>query len=187
MSTDSNRDNWFILHVLSGFEYKVRDTINKTSQLEELDQYIKEVLVPIENVSEVKKGNKTTTKRKFYPGYILLNLELYNEQNEMNTKLWHFICRTQSVISFLGGDKPLPLPDDEVVTIMAQIHSDEESVKPKINFELGEVVIIKEGAFANLEGVIEEIDVDRGKLKVLLSIFGRSTPVDLEYWQVERS
>jgi transcriptional antiterminator NusG len=152
------------------------------------DVKIYEILIPTEQVSEVRQGKKTTTTRKFFPGYILIRMDMYDpETKELNDKAWYFIRQTQGVIGFIGtGDKPTPLPQHEVDALLAQASGEQEKARPKINYEIGEMVRIKDGAFENFEGAIEGIDHDRGKLNILVSIFGRSTPVELEFWQVER-
>ena len=146
-----------------------------------------EVLIPMERVSEIKNGKRTYADRKFFPGYVLIRMDLYKDDNSLNEKAWYFIRDIQGVISFIGGgDRPQPLSESEVKDLMRQIVSPEEKAKPKIQYEIGETVRIKDGAFENFEGVIEEIDAERGKLKLMVSIFGRSTPVELEFWQVGR-
>jgi transcriptional antiterminator NusG len=177
---------WFVLHTLSGQEQKVKDSIEKRVKIEELGDYIKEVLIPTEKVAEVKKGRKTTSTRKFYPGYILVHMRLLDEKNQLMDRPWYFIRETAGIIGFIGGDRPVPLKPDEVDSILAQIEERQEKVAPKVAFEMGETVKVTDGPFQNFTGVIEEIDPTRGKLKISVSIFGRSTPVELEYWQVER-
>ncbi len=178
---------WFVLHTLSGKEGKVRENITRRAKIEELEEYVGDILIPTEKVSEVKHGKKTTTTRKFYPGYVLLNIHLYDANRQLVEKSWYFIQDTPGVIGFVGGDRPVPLREEEVNGIMAQIEEKKEKVKPKVNFEVGETVKINDGPFLNFNAVIEEIDPERGKLKVSVSIFGRSAPVELEYWQVERA
>jgi len=148
---------------------------------------VEEILIPTEKVSEVKQGKKTTITRKFFPGYLLVNLELYDEQRKLVEKTWYFAQSTPGVIGFVGGDRPVPLKQAEVDTILNQIEEKKEKVKPKVIFDPGETVKITDGPFVSFSGVIEEVDPERGKLKVSVSIFGRSAPVELEYWQVERS
>ncbi|MBW7907470.1 MAG: transcription termination/antitermination factor NusG [Kiritimatiellae bacterium] len=177
---------WFVLHTLSGKEGKVRENIARRAKLEEIEEYVGEILIPTEKVSEVKHGKKTTTTRKFYPGYVLLNIHLYDENRQLVEKSWYFIQDTPGVIGFVGGDRPVPLREEEVNNIMAQIEEKKEKVKLKVNFEVGETVKINDGPFLSFSGVIEEIDPERGKLRVSVSIFGRSAPVELEYWQVEK-
>jgi len=187
-NTESNRDRgqWFVVHTLSGHENKVRETLLR--QLELGDQMpVFEVYIPTEKVSEVRQGKKTTTTRKFFPGYILVRMDLYDDEHRIDEKAWYFIRNVQGVLGFLGGsNRPEPLSEAEVSDLLRQSRGEAE-VKPKIAFEIGETVRIKDGAFENFEGVIQEIDNERGKLRLLVSIFGRSTPVELEFWQVDRS
>lgn len=183
------KDQWYAVHVLSGQEKKVRDSITKRIDAEEMGDLIFEVLVPTERVSEVKRGRKTETTRKFFPGYIIVNMNLITEENELVDRTWYFIKDTPGVINFAGtkGNKPMPMRQSEVQNMLAQIKEREEHVTPKIQFEVGETVKVADGPFESQNGVVEEIDPERGKLRVSVSIFGRATPVDLEYWQVERS
>ncbi len=178
---------WFVLHTLSGQEQKVKDNIEKRLKVEEMDDLIKEVLIPTEKVAEVKRGKKTTSTRKFYPGYILLHMKLLGEKNQLVERSWYFIRETPGIIGFIGGERPVPLKPEEVDSILAQIEERQDKVAPKVAFETGENVKVTDGPFQNFTGVIEEVDASRGKLKISVSIFGRSTPVELEYWQVERA
>jgi len=177
---------WFVIHTLSGQEQKVKDGIERRIKVEEVSDLIQEVLIPTEKVAEVKQGKKTTSTRKFYPGYILVHMNLLDEKNRLNERAWYFIQETPGIIGFIGGDHPVPLQEDEVKSILAQIEERQEKVAPKVAFDVGETVKITDGPFQSFTGVIEEIDPDRGKLKISVSIFGRSTPVELEYWQVDR-
>ena len=181
-----NRGQWFVVHTLSGHENKVRETMLR--QLELGDQLpVYEVYIPTERVSEVRQGKKTTMTRKFFPGYLLVRMDLYDEDHRINEKAWYFIRNVQGVLGFLGGgNHPEPLSESEVADLLRQGRGEAE-VKPKIAYEIGETVRIKDGAFENFEGVIQEIDNERGKLRLMVSIFGRSTPVELEFWQVDRS
>jgi transcriptional antiterminator NusG len=125
--------------------------------------------------------------KKFFPGYLLFRMDLYDDDHNLNEKTWSFVRHTQGVIGFVGiANKPAPLPQHEVDDLLDQVSGKSEKARPKINFDIGENVRIKDGAFENFEGAIQDIDHERGKLKVLVSIFGRSTPVELEFWQVER-
>jgi len=178
---------WFVIHTLSGQEGKVKESIERRIKQEEMQDYIDEVLIPTEKVSEVKQGKKTTTTRKFYPGYVLVHMALYDDNKSLLDKTWYFTQQTPGIIGFIGGDHPVPLRPAEVDSILHQIEEKKEKIKPKIVFEPGETVKITDGPFLNFNGVIEEVDPDRGKLKVSVSIFGRSAPVELEYWQVERA
>ena len=178
---------WFVLHTLTGQELKVRDSITVRRRQEEMDEYIGDVIVPTEKVSEVKKGVRSTTTRKFFPGYVLIQMSLYDDARQLAEKSWYFIRNTQGIIGFVGGEHPVPLPAQEVDVILHQVEDKKEKVKPKIAFEPGETVKIADGPFLNFSGVVEEVDPNRGKLKVSVAIFGRSAPVELEYWQVERA
>ncbi|MBN1865555.1 MAG: transcription termination/antitermination factor NusG [Victivallales bacterium] len=182
-----DKGQWFVVNTLSGHENKVKNTIEK-HLLSESDINVYEILIPTEKVSEVRQGKKTTTTRKFFPGYILVRMDLYApETRKLDEKSWYFIRQTQGVIGFVGsGDRPIPLSTREIDALLQQSEGVEERPRPKINFELGELVRIKDGAFENFEGTVEGIDQERGKLNILVSIFGRSTPVELEFWQVER-
>ncbi|MDD2598183.1 MAG: transcription termination/antitermination protein NusG [Kiritimatiellae bacterium] len=178
---------WFVLHTLTGQELKVRRSIEARVRLEEMGNYIGEVMIPTEKVSEVKNGKKTTITRKFFPGYVLINLALYQENREVIEPTWRFLKETPGVIGFIGGDRPRPLADKEVDDILNQTAEKEEKVKPKVIYEPGESVKIIDGPFMSFAGTVDEVDPDRGKLKVSVAIFGRSAPVELEYWQVERA
>lgn len=181
------KKDWFVLHTLTGQEYKVQESIRRRVKQEEMEEFIGEVVIPTEKVSEVKKGVKSTTTRKFFPGYVLVNMALYDESRQLRDKAWYFIRETAGIIGFVGGEKPVPLKPSEVDVIFNQVEEKKESVKPKVVFEPGETVKITDGPFLNFSGVVEEVDPHRGKLKVSVAIFGRSAPVELEYWQVERS
>lgn len=178
---------WFVLHTLSGQEGKVKDSIEKRLKSEEMEEYLKEVLVPMEKVAEVRSGKKTVTTRKLYPGYVFVHMALLDENQRIIEKPWYFIRETQGIIGFVGGERPSPTSNAEIDTIKAQISDSEDHEKPKVNFDVGETIKINDGPFLNFSGVIEEIEPDRGKLKVTVNIFGRNTPVELEYWQVEKA
>jgi len=170
---------WYVVHTLSGQEYRVKETLQGTIEANGMQEIIPEILIPTENVSEVKGGKKTVTTRKFFPGYILIRMAFTNET-------WSIIKHTSGVIGFVGSGSPVPLRDSEIEDILQQIEAKKESVKPKISFQKGEGIRIIDGPFANFSGVVDEIYPERGKLKVMSSIFGRLTPVELEYWQVEK-
>jgi len=180
------RSQWFVIHTLSGQEQKVKDSIEKRLKTEEMEPYIREVLVPMEKVAEVRNGKKTVTSRKLYPGYVFIDMVLLDEAQRVIEKPWYFIRDTQGIIGFVGGDRPSPTPADEIESIKVQIAESEDTEKPKVSFEVGETVKINDGPFLNFSGVIEEIDPDKGKLKVTVNVFGRNTPVELEYWKVEK-
>ncbi|WP_404425672.1 transcription termination/antitermination protein NusG [Nibricoccus sp. IMCC34717] len=176
---------WFALHTLSGQENKVKAYIDKFKKQEELEEFIFEVLLPTEVVSEVKGGKKSTKTRKLYPGYVFIQMRLY-EENRLINKPWYFVKEVAGVIGFVGGDNPAPLRQSEIDEIKARIEAATGKEVPKVSYDIGEEVKITDGAFANLTGRIDEIDPARGKLKISVSIFGRFTPVELEYWQVQR-
>ena len=172
--------HWYVLHVLTGQEEKVKANILSRLELSDLKDKISQVLIPTEVVSEVKSGKKKISERKFFPGYVLVEMELTDES-------WYLIKNTSGVTGFISsGDKPTPLLDEEVQNILKQSEEKKEKPMPKVTFNQGESVRIKEGPFTNFNGIIEELNPARGKLKVSVMIFGRSTPVELEYWQVER-
>jgi transcriptional antiterminator NusG len=177
---------WFALHTLSGQEGKVKLYIEKFKKQEELDDSIFEVLLPTEVVSEVKAGKKSTKTRKLYPGYVFIQMRLYGEDNKLINKPWYFVKEVAGVIGFVGGDRPAALRQTEIDEIKSRIEAASGKEVPKVSYEIGEEVKITDGAFANLTGRIDEIDPARGKLKISVSIFGRFTPVELEYWQVQR-
>lgn len=180
------RSQWFVIQTLSGQEMKVKESIEKRLKAEEMGEYIHEVLVPMEKVVEVRNNKKTVSTRKLWPGYVFVDMALLDESNRIIETPWYFIKETQGVIGFVGGEPPVPTPADEVEQIKNQISASEETEKPKVNFDVGETVKINNGPFLNFSGVIEEIEPERGKLKVTVNIFGRNTPVELEYWQVEK-
>jgi len=187
------RDQWYVVHVLSGQEQKVKENIDRRIKQEEMADVIFQVLLPMERVSEVKKdaqgkGKRSESRRKFYPGYLLINMHMLNENGTVVERAWYFIKDTQGVINFAGTrDKPTPMRPKEVEQMLNQIHEGADHVKPKISFEVGDQVRINDGAFEAQIGSVEEIDMEQGKLRVSVNIFGRSTPVDLEFWQVEKA
>ena len=181
------RDQWYVIHVLSGQEQKVRDNLVRRTQTEEMGDLVFEILLPQERVSEVKKGLKRETRRKFFPGYLLVNMQMLTENGALVDRSWYFIKDTVGVINFAGTrDKPTPMRPKEVEQMLLQIREREDHVKPKVAFEVGDTVKVADGPFESQTGIVEEIDPEKGKLRVSVSIFGRSTPVDLEYWQVEK-
>lgn len=177
---------WYVIQTLSNQEGKVKKYLDKFITEDEMEDYVFEVLVPTENVTEVKNGKKTQLVRKFYPGYAFVHMRLYDENGKLLNKPWYFVRETTGVINFVGGDRPTPLKKSEIDTILRQVEAATGKETPKVQFEIGEEVKITDGPFLNLNGRIDEIDPEKGKLKVSVSIFGRFTPVELEYWQVER-
>jgi transcriptional antiterminator NusG len=157
-------------------------------QTEEMSDYIYAVLVPTERVSEVKNGKKSESDRKFFPGYVIANCNLLDEHNRLVDRTWYFVKETDGVLNFAGTkDHPIPMRQREVDGMLAQVRDKDESVVPKIAFNVGDTVRVADGPFESQTGIIEEIDPERGVLRVSVNIFGRSTPVDLEYWQVEKA
>jgi transcriptional antiterminator NusG len=177
-----------VIHVRSGLEQKVRDSMLRRMDSEEMSDYVYEVLVPTERVSEVKKGKRSESNRKFFPGYVIANCYLLDEHNRLVEKTWYFVKDTDGVLNFAGTkDHPIPMRQKEVEAMLAQVREVDPSVKPKIAFSVGDSVRVADGPFESQTGIIEEIDPARGVLRVAVNIFGRSTPVDLEYWQVEKA
>lgn len=171
---------WYVIHAQTGSEEKVKSSIERRVEANNMKDLISRVLIPIEQVSEVKEGKKKISQRKFFPGYMLVEMEMTDET-------WYLVKNTPGVTGFIGErTKPVALKEEEVQTILKQTEERKVKPAPKVIFEKGESVRVIDGPFTNFNGVIEEINPDKGKLKVSVTIFGRSTPVELEYWQVER-
>lgn len=186
MNNIENNESWFAVQTISNQEQKVKHCIEKFKKLSNMENLIQEIIMPTENVTEVKNGKKIKRIRKFYPGYIFLNIKLYDENGKVIQKIWNLIQKTQGVIGFVGGDTPVALKPKEIETIKNKVKESEGKIVPKVNYEVGENVKIIDGPFLNLNGKIESIDLDKGKLQVSVSIFGRLTPLELEYWQIKR-
>jgi transcription termination/antitermination protein NusG len=172
---------WYIVHAYSNFENKVAQSIRDQAAQRNLADKFDEVLVPTEKVVEVRRGRKVDAERKFFPGYVLVKCEMTDE-------VYHLIKNTPKVTGFLGADKakPMPIPETEAMRIKGQVAEGIERPKPTIVFEIGEQVKVADGPFASFNGVVEDVDHGRARLKVAVSIFGRATPVELEYGQVEK-
>ncbi len=171
---------WYIVHVYSGFENKVKMALEERIQLSGQAQKFGEVLVPTEQVLELVKGKRKTSSRKFYPGYILVQMNLDDET-------WHIVNNTAKVTGFLGGrEKPTPITEEEAAQILNRMEAGKNKPKPKYLFESGDEVRVIDGPFNNFNGTVEEVNQEKGKIKVLVSIFGRPTPVELEFVQVTK-
>jgi transcriptional antiterminator NusG len=171
---------WYIVHAYSNFERKVAESIKERAAAANLGEMFEEVLVPMEEVVEMRRGRKIASERKFFPGYVLVKMEL-------NDETYHLIKNTPKVTGFLGTDnKPIPITEEEAGRILQQVQEGVERPKPSVTFEIGEQVRVADGPFASFNGLVEEVDEERARLKVAVSIFGRATPVELEYAQVEK-
>jgi len=178
--TDDRTKQWYIVHTYSGFEKKVSESLRQRVQAYGLQDEIGEILIPTEIVVEMRGGRKVETPKRFFPGYILV--EMY-----MSDNAWHVVKNTPKVTGFVGpGARPTPLSREEVDQILLQVTAAAEKPKPKYSFESGARVRINEGPFASFEGIIDEVNADRNTLKVMVTIFGRSTPVELDFLQVEK-
>ena len=179
---------WYALQCLSNHEDKVKRYLHKYKDDDEVfANCLNEVLVPIETVSEVKNGKKRQRDRKFYPGYVFVEMRLFDNNGNLMKGPWYKIKETDGVINFIGRENPTPLGEDEIGRILKQVDEAIGKEVPKVKFTVGETVKILDGPFLNLTGEIEEIDPSKGTLKVSVSIFGRFTPVELEFWQVEKA
>ena len=171
---------WYVVHVYSGFESKVAQSVREQAQQTGLDDVIEEVLVPMEEVVQMRRGAKVNAERKFFPGYVLAKMEMTDEA-------WHLIKDTPKVTGFLGaGNKPSPISEAEAQRILHQVQEGVERPKPSVTFEIGEQVRVSDGPFTSFNALVEDVDEERARLKVAVSIFGRATPVELEYAQVEK-
>lgn len=172
---------WYVLHVYSGFEAKVAEAIRDKAQKQGIEDRIEDILVPTEEVVEIKRGQKVNSERKVFPGYVLAKMD-------MSDQIWHLVKDTPKVTGFLGGgNKPVPISEKEAARLITQLQEGIEKPRAAITFEIGEKVKVMEGPFATFEGMVEEIDEAKGRVKVSVSIFGRATPVELEYSQVEKT
>lgn len=173
---------WYVVHAYSGYEKQVMRSLKERVRLHQMEDQFGDILVPTEEVVEMKAGQKRKSERKFYPGYVLV-------QMEMNDATWHLVKETARVMGFIGGtsDKPAPITEKEAAAILRRVEDSTEKPKPKTLFEPGEIVRVSEGPFVDFTGVVEEVDYEKSRLKVAVLIFGRQTPVELEFGQVEKS
>lgn len=172
---------WYVVHTYSGYENKVKAALEERIKSFSKEEFFSEIVVPAENVVEMIRGEKKTTSRKFFPGYVLINMLLDNET-------WHIVRSTPKVTGFIGGgNKPIPIPDEQATEILHQIKEGKLKPKPKVSFEKGDSITIVDGPFTNFNGLVEEVKPEKGRLKVLVSIFGRPTPIELEFLQVKRN
>lgn len=173
---------WYVVHAYSGYEKKVAAALRERVKRYELEERFGEILVPTEEVVEMRSGQKRKSERMFFPGYVLVQMDL-------DDATWHLVKETPRVMGFIGGkaDKPAPITDQEANLILQRVHDSEEAPRPKTVFEPGEMVRVTEGPFNDFNGVVEEVNYDKSKLRVAVSIFGRSTPVELDFTQVEKA
>ena len=178
--TDVVTKQWYIVHTYSGFEKKVAQALSQRVQAYGLQDEINDALIPTENVVEMRAGRKVVTPKRFFPGYILVEMS-------MSDHTWHIVKNTPKVTGFVGaGNKPTPLSQEEVEQILQQVQDAVEKPKPKYSFDKGDLVRINEGSFTSFNGVVDDVNLDKNTLKVLVTIFGRSTPVELDFLQVEK-
>jgi len=173
--------SWYVVHTYSQFEKSVSRALAERIQREGMQEKFGQILVPVEEVVELKGGQKVTSERKFFPGYVLVEMEMTDES-------WHLVKNTPKVTGFLGGSamRPTPISEKEVQTIMQQMQAGVEKPRPKVLFEVGEAVRVKEGPFTDFTGMVEEVNYDKNKIRVAVTIFGRATPVELDFGQVEK-
>ena len=179
-ATSNPNHKWYIVHAYSNFEKKVAESIREQARQQGLEEQFSEILVPTEDVVEIRRGRKVNSERKFFPGYVLVKMDLTDQA-------YHLIKNTPKVTGFLGsGSKPMPVSDKEVARIVGAIEEGVQTQRPTIHFDIGETVRVTDGPFASFNGSVEQVDEDRARLRVTVSIFGRATPVELEYNQVEK-
>jgi len=182
MNTATGTKRWYVVHAYSGFEKSVARALQERIQRDGMQDKFGKILVPVEEVVEMKAGQKNISERKFFPGYVLVEMEMTDES-------WHLVKNTNKVTGFVGGSamKPTPISQKEVDKILQQVQEGVEKPRPKVLFEIGEVVRVKEGPFTDFHGNVEDVNYDKSKLRVSVTIFGRATPVELEFAQVEKA
>jgi len=197
MSEEKNSDNggvekrWYVVHAYSGFENKVKKALEERIEREGMQDRFGEVLVPTEEVVEMRAGQKRKSERKFFPGYVLVQISTTHEGviPHIDSDCWHLIKQTPKVLGFIGGtaDRPLPIRDEEAQVILNRVREGVDKPRPKVLFEPGELVRVTDGPFNDFNGTVEEVNYEKSRLRVSVSIFGRSTPVELEFGQVEKA
>ncbi len=180
-AAESARKQWYVVHAYSGYERRVMEMLRERIRLAGLEDHFGEIIVPTEKVVEMREGQKRKSERKFFPGYVLVEMQ-------MDDATWHLVRSTPRVLGFIGGtsDRPTPISDKEAQSILKRIEEGVSKPKPKVLFEVGEVVRVTEGPFADFDGVVEEVNYEKSRMRVAVLIFGRSTPVELEFSQVEK-
>ncbi len=173
---------WFVVHAYSNYEMRVKEALKERIERLGLEEYFGDILVPTEEVVEMREGQKRKSSRKFFPGYVLVEMELNDES-------WHLVKNTQRVLGFIGGtsDRPAPITEKEANAIMNRMQEGVDAPRPKVLFEVGEVVRVNDGPFNDFNGVVEDVNYEKSTLRVAVQIFGRSTPVELEFFQVEKA
>jgi transcriptional antiterminator NusG len=172
---------WYVIHAYSGFEGQVKRSLEERVKRAELQEFFGDILVPTEEVVEMRNGQQRKSERKFFPGYVLVNMEMTDET-------WHLVKSVPKVMGFIGGtgDRPAPIPEKQAEAILMRVQEGVEKPRPKVLYEIGEAVRVVDGPFTDFNGTVEEVDYDKSRVKVSVLIFGRSTPVDLEFSQVEK-
>ncbi len=173
------KKRWYVVHAYSGFENYVKDALRERIHVDGVADRFGEILVPTEEVVELRAGQKRKSARKFFPGYVLVEME-------MDDQTWHLVKSIPKVLGFIGGDKPAPITAKEAEMILQRVHESSDKPKPKVLFEIGEVVRVIDGPFADFNGVVEEVNYEKNRMRVAVLIFGRSTPVELQFDQVEK-
>jgi transcriptional antiterminator NusG len=181
MSEAVQKKRWYVVQAFSGYEGRVQKTLIEHIKLNGMEEYFGEIIVPTEEVVEMRAGQKRKSERKFFPGYVLVEMV-------MNDQSWHLVKNTERVMGFIGGtaERPAPITQKEVDRIMSRLQESQDSPRPRTLFEVGQIVRVTDGPFADFNGTVEEVDYEKSRLKVSVSIFGRATPVELEFSQVEK-
>ena len=189
--SEAPKKRWYVVQAFSGFEGRVATSLREHIKLHNMEELFGEVMVPTEEVVEIRGGQRRKSERKFFPGYVLVQIETHDEGGipRMDNESWHLVKDTSKVLGFIGGtaDRPLPIRDEEAAAILDRVQEGVEKPKPKVLFEPGEMVRVTDGPFNDFNGVVEEVNYEKSRLRVAVLIFGRSTPVELEFGQVEKA